>query len=170
MADYFLKHDFTDQDKRNWVIRFTGLEMVKIREKLNVNICDARADPQLFAHSLTAEQVFETVWIAIEKDAIQRQVTRESFLASIYGDTFDELSDAFWGALTNFSQPAKLRAEAGNLLDRAKRIADQEVEKSLERARAISDDELRKAMGFTTNSSNSPVLSGSITESSPTES
>ena len=145
----FLPARFKDQNGNEWAIRYTGLEMTRILEKEQINICDARVDPQAFAQSLTMDQIFRMIWHAIEGEATKKQLSYSSWLQGCYGDTLEDMATAFWEALTNFSQPARLRPASGRLIERSKKLLEERQNEEIQRVDAMSDEELAKLLGLT---------------------
>jgi hypothetical protein len=172
MADEFLPCTFVDDEKNEWRIRFDGLSMTQIREQLNINICDAKADMEAFVKTLEMPKVLAMVWIACEKQAIKRSISWEDFLSAMSGDVLDAIPAAFFGALANFSLPAQLRPAALTRFNRSMGLLMREQQRQIQEAEKVlaseTDEDLLKmllAQNYTMNTSNSADSSGPI----PTE-
>lgn len=142
----FLDSSFEDQAQRKWTIRFDGRRMRLIQEELNLNICDAFANPQEFMQSVTPAQVIAMVWLAIREDARGRGIDEDGFLEQMWGESLLKMNDAFWGALVNFSQPPEMLSPAKNLLDKTTRIMDRRKAAKIAELEALTEAELEKLL------------------------
>lgn len=138
----FLKSSFKDQEGREWLLRFDGRSMSRIQHELQINLCDAFADPKAFAASVNPSQVIAMVWIAIEKQAADRNVGDVQWLESMYAQSLLDMNDAFWAALLNFSQPEKILSSAGKVQGQFTRVINRKMEQAAQALDEVTDTQL----------------------------
>ncbi len=144
----YLSSSFKDRLGREWTIRFNGKIMKQAQEELNINICDAFANPQEFLQAMTPAAIISLVWIAIRDDAKVREVSLDNFLENMWGDSLLDMNDATWSALVNFSQPEKSLGTAQKLLDQTRRVLDKRQATATKYIEDLTDDKLEKLLGL----------------------
>lgn len=140
----FLNATFQDGERREWTLRITGREMRQVMEELNIDLCAAGEDPAAFFKAVPVSKAIGIVWVLVRDVAVQRSVSAESFLDSIYGQSLHDLSKAFHNAILNFSQPREALGPARQVTERGARLVSQRLTKLENRLETMSDEEFEQ--------------------------
>ena len=166
---------YKDAHKREWNVVFHGGNMQEILDEIGVNICDAAADPKKFSEDITPIQAIGMVWIACRDKAEELDIDAFDFKSGLYGDALIAMNEAFWVAIVNFSQPAKVAGKSLEMMKKAKLIENQKIDQALEEAEEKMDvmieeklKELEQEKTSTESSGNSQASSESIRDLSAT--
>lgn len=106
--------------EQEWLVRLDAPTIAEVRERVGVDLADTTG--QTFA-KLQQDPVslVNSLWVIVEKQALQRGVTDEQFGASLVGDPIEEATEALLNAIVDFF-PRRKREILRAMLARQKRI------------------------------------------------
>jgi hypothetical protein len=169
---------FKDEAGREWVLRLSVGLIEAVRQRLTVNLADTSAR-SFFALADDPVALVNVLWVLVEKQAGERQVTAADFGESLVGDAIDDATAALLEAIADFFPRRKrelfrkiLEAARGTVAE-AERMAIETLEDPATRVRvtaaikAAQDEELRRALTRYESATSSADSSGSTPADSP---
>ncbi|MFW5679523.1 MAG: hypothetical protein ACOCYE_02075 [Pseudomonadota bacterium] len=103
-----MPHTFTDAADRMWTIPMTVGSIRRVENALGYNLANAAEpaeegeSPLLTRLAIDPALLVDVVYVLVQPQAEKQGVDDLQFGEAIDGDAYGRLSEAFWGALTDF--------------------------------------------------------------------
>lgn len=99
---------FKDTNGREWLVTLNVAQVKRVRERLGVNLADLQ-EGNLLVRLADPVTLVDVLFVLVQPQADENNVTDEQFAASLGGDTLSAASTALLEALCDFfPQPIRL--------------------------------------------------------------
>lgn len=117
-------------------IRFTVGMLGTIKREHGVDFASALASGESFAAALTAEteKLFDALWVAVEQQAREKNLSREQFADLLDGDVMEAATYAMLESAVDFFPKARGRDAIKKGLPRAMKTVEQTVNAKIEQS------------------------------------
>ena len=95
---------FTDNAKREWYFALNCYELRRIKQRLGWGLLD-----RSYKDLAVPETLFDVLWVLLEKNATERQVSEDALGEALFGDAVTDAQAALLEALADFF-PQRSRA------------------------------------------------------------
>lgn len=125
---------FKDNAGREWLVTLNVAQAKRLREKLAIDLNDALGGDLCERLADDAELLCNALFVLVEKQALEKQVTDEQFGEGLAGDAIGAATDCLLEAIVSFFPPQRraLLARARSKINEQRTAAIQRAEKLLD--------------------------------------
>jgi transcription initiation factor TFIIIB Brf1 subunit/transcription initiation factor TFIIB len=128
---------FKDRDGVEWQIDFNIGTAIDLKDRLGIDL-DSN-DQGLIKLASSATMLFQALYVACEKQAIERWIDAKAFYAKFAGDSIIDANAAFIGALTDFFPNTRRREVLNRIVESFRVIEEKSLQQSEQAAQKLEE-------------------------------
>lgn len=144
---------FNDNAGRTWTVAINVNAVRRCRSLLGIDLYGLLDDGFRGLGDLLSDVVrlIDVVYVLVEDQADARDVSDEDFGRSLSGDSIDQITEAFLGALTDFFPSPRVREALTRMIAASGRMRDLMLDRAMTRLDAIDlDSEVERLIARST--------------------
>lgn len=122
---------FVDRENQTWDVSIGLMVARSLKQRLDLNVNSIFQEETLSSLADDIDQVMDIIWVCVERQAEQRQISFDVFFGKLMdSDTLEKAFDAFFDAVVEYL-PEKKRPAAKKILETLRSVGNKTVDHAL---------------------------------------
>lgn len=117
---------FKDEKNRKWDVTISGLELKKVKSRLDINLMSVLEDDFALLKEIASDIVLmgSILWVCCESQAKAMEVDEDEFFTGLLGDSILDAQTALFEAIADFFPRPQQRALIHKILKKSEQVSE----------------------------------------------
>lgn len=117
---------FKDEKNRKWDVTISGLELKKVKSRLDINLMSVLEDDFALLKEISTDIVLmgSILWVCCEAQADKEGIDEDEFFTGLLGDSIVDAQTALFEAIADFFPRPQQRALLHKILKKSNQVSE----------------------------------------------